>query len=289
MTEKEYLIALSTFTGFGPVRLKLLLSYFKKPSKIWNSSTGTLTEIGLSTRSIESFVRHRNNFDARAYFKKLKNLSIKALTIFDNGYPRNLKEISDAPFVLYVRGKLIRSDEKSVAIVGTRTMTNYGREAAQKFAKGLAKLGVTVISGLALGVDAEAQRAAFKAGGRTIAVLASGLDIISPLANKNLALEFIKSHGALVSEYPLGHIPFKSDFAVRNRLISGLSKGVIVIEGRIKSGTFYTVNAAANQGRPVLAVPGPITSPTSEAPNYLIQNGARLITSVSDVIDELHI
>jgi len=288
MTDKEYLVALSTFTPLGPVRLKLLLSYFKKAGKVWNVRHSDLLNVGIGTKTAENFIRHRDSFDIGAYFKKLEKLSIKTLTLNDPDYPVNLKEITDAPYVLYVRGKLVKSDARAVAIVGTRTMTGYGREVTQKFSSDLANYGITIVSGLALGVDAEAQRSALRAGGRTIAVLASGLDIISPLTNQALALEFIKNHGALVSEYPLGHVPFKSDFAIRNRLISGLSKAVIVIEGRIKSGTFYTVNAAAAQGRTVFAVPGQITSSTAEAPNYLIQNGAKLITKTADIMEELH-
>lgn len=288
MSDKEYLIALSTFTSFGPVRTALLIKYFKTAKKIWEVSQNELLKVGLGIKTVENFIEHRNNFDIYKYLAKLKSLSINVLTLFDDNYPENLKEISDAPYVLYVRGKLTKEDSRAVAIVGTRMMTSYGREVTQKFGGELANFGVTVVSGLALGVDAEAQRAALKANGRTIAVLASGLDIISPYTNKALALEFIKNNGAVVSEYPLGHVPFKSDFAVRNRLISGLSRAVIVIEGRIKSGTFYTVNAAANQGRPVFAVPGPITSPASEAPNYLIQNGAKLVTTSRDVMEELN-
>ncbi len=288
MTEHDYLVALSTFISFGPQRLKLLISYFKKAENIWLASKDQLVEVGLHAKTVTNFIAHRQNFDLEGYFKKLESLSIKTYTLFDDDYPLNLKEISDAPYVLYVRGNLQKSDFRAVAIVGTRMMTSYGREVTNKFATQLANFGITVISGLALGVDAEAQRSALNAGGRTIAVLASGLDIISPYANKALALEFIKKNGAVVSEYPLGHMPFKANFAVRNRLISGLSKAVIVTEARIKSGTFYTVDAAANQGRPVFAVPGPITSPASEAPNYLIQNGAKLITKISDVMDELN-
>lgn len=289
MTEKEYLIALSTFPLLGPVRLKLLISYFKKAGKIWNAKKEELSKTGLSVKTVEKFIEHREKFDIGKYLKRLSGLSIGTVTIFEKNYPQNLKEISDAPFVLYVKGKLKSSDSNAVAIVGTRMMTGYGREVTQKFATELANYGVTIVSGLALGVDGTAQRSALDAGGRTIAVLASGLDIISPYSNKALALEFIKKNGAIVSEYPLGHVPFKSDFAVRNRLISGLSKAVLVIEGRIQSGTFYTVNAAANQGRPVFAVPGPVTSPASEGPNYLIQNGAKLTTSSKEIMEELHL
>lgn len=288
MTEREYLIALSTFTPFGPVRTSLLIKYFKTAKNIWTAKDSSLQEIGLGDKNIRNFIDHRNKFDIKAYFKRLDELAIDVVTIFEDGYPSNLKEISDPPFVLYIRGKLEKTDSRAVAVVGTRMMTNYGKDATEKISTELANFDVTIVSGLALGVDAVAQKSAISAGGRTIAVLASGLDIITPLTNKSLALELIKGNGAIVSEYPLGHIPFKNDFAVRNRLISGLSKAVVVVEGRIKSGTFYTVDAAANQGRPVFAVPGPITSVTSEGPNYLIQSGAKLITSARDVMEELN-
>jgi len=263
MTEDEYLAATCAFTHFGQARVKLLLSFFGSARKIWSGSEKELIEIGLSHALVNKFLKHRNFFNPEKYFANLKSLGIKFVKISDDDYPQNLKEIPDAPVILYVRGSLKSFDSNSIAIVGSRTMTTYGREVTDKFGTELANFGITVISGLALGVDAEAQKSAFLAGGRTIAVLASGLDIISPLTNKNLALEIIKKgKGAVVSEYPLGYMPFKTNFAVRNRLIAGLSKAVIVVEGRKKSGTFYTVNAALSQGKQVFAVPGPITSPT---------------------------
>ena len=287
MTEDQYLTAIYSFNYFGPARVNLLLSYFKKAKNIWLATNADLNEINIPEKKIMEFEEYRRKFDIEDYFERLDKLQIKVLTILDKDYPSNLKEISDAPSVLYIRGNLKKSDTNSVAIVGSRMMTSYGREVAGKFAAELANFGITIISGLALGVDAEAQRAALSVGGRTVAVLASGLDIISPLTNKSLALEFMKGNGAIVSEYPLGHEPMPYDFPVRDRLISGLAKAVVVIEGRMRSGTFYTVKAAADQGRPVFAVPGPITSPASEAPNYLIQNGAKLITTAKDVMDEL--
>ena len=289
MPDRDCLIALSTFGLFGPMRTKLLLSYFKSAKKIWAASRKELLETGLKEEIVQRFIDHRLSFNIEKYMKNLDREKVSAVTINDNDYPENLKDLDGMPYVLYIKGTLKKSDSRSVAIVGTRMMTSYGREVAQKFAGELATLGITIISGLALGIDAEAQRAAIAAGGRTIAVLASGLDIISPLTNKALALEFIKSQGAVVSEYPLNHQPFPSDFPVRDRLISAMAKAVIVIEGRMKSGTFYTVKAALEQGRPVFAVPGPITSPASEGPNYLIQNGAKLLTSAKDVLDELHL
>ena len=289
MKEKEYLTAVCAFEPFGPARIKLLLSYFKSAKNIWQVTRSDLVKVGLKKDSVEKFLSFRKEFDIPDYTEKLKKLSIHVVTVLDKDYPQNLKGLTDCPPVLYFRGEIKKSDSQAVAIVGTRMMTSYGKEIAGKFASELSNYGVTIISGLALGVDAEAQRAALSAGGRTIGVLASGLDIITPTTNKSLAMEIIKGSGAIVSEYPIGHIPMPFDFPVRDRLISGLAKAVIVVEGRMKSGTFYTVKAAADQGRPVFAVPGPITSPASEAPNYLIQNGVKLITKTKDVLEELHL
>lgn len=290
MTEKEYLAILSAFTPIGPMRIRLLYSYFKTAKKIWEASKSELLEVGLSENLSTKFIEHKNSFDPQKYFDKLKSFGVSFVTIFEKEYPKNLKEIDDAPYILYVRGNLKSSDSNSVAIVGTRMMTSYGCEIARKFASGLGDIGITVVSGLALGVDAEAQRSALNAGGRTIAVLASGLDIISPITNRQIALEIIaKKSGAVISEYPLGYTPHPYDFPVRDRLVSAMAKAIIVIEGRMKSGTFYTVKAALDQGKTVFAVPGQINSPTSEGPNYLIQNGAKLITSIKDVLDELHL
>ena len=289
MLENQYLVALSAFSYFGPERIALMLKYFKSAKEIWSAKNSEFVKIGINTQKILEFDNFRKNFDIDKYFKNLQKFGVCALTINDPNYPENLIGLKGMPHVLYVRGEYLQSDSVSVAIVGTRAMTSYGREMSSRLASEFASFGITVVSGLALGIDAEAQRSALKAGGRTIAVLASGLDIISPYSNKALALELIKGNGALVSEYPLGHVPFRSDFALRNRLISAISQAVVVVEGRMKSGTFYTVNAAADQGRPVFAVPGQATSPASEAPNYLIQNGAKLITSAKDVIDELNL
>lgn len=286
-SESQYLTAVYSFSYFGPARTNLLLSYFKSAKNIWLTTRGALIKTGLKEEAVERFLKYRETFDMSEYFKKLKALNIHTSTTFDNDYPENLKGLSDSPCVLYIRGELKHLDSQAVAIVGTRMMTSYGREVAEKFATQLANYGVTVVSGLALGIDATAQKAAYLEGGRTIGILASGLDIISPISNRSLALEFIKASGALVSEYPLGHEPKAFEFPVRDRLIAAFAKAVIVVEGRMKSGTFYTVKAAADYGRPVFAVPGPITSPSSEGPNYLIKNGARPITSIKDIIEEL--
>ncbi len=289
MTEKQYLIAISAFVPFGPARISLLLKYFGSVKKAWAVNSRKLLSLGLSEKSVDSFIKHRNSFDETKYFDKLKRLKIETITIFDKNYPSQLKEIQSAPTVIYLKGKIEKTDKNSVAIVGTRKMSSYGKEVAEKFSSELASLGLTIISGLARGIDTVAHNSAIKAGGRTIAVLGCGLDSVYPPENSRLANEIIKCGSAIISEYPLGYPALPINFAARNRIISGLSKAVLVVEGRNKSGTLLTANHAAEQGREVFAVPGAITSPLSEAPLYLLKNGAKIATEVADILTELDI
>lgn len=285
--EKKYLLALYSFSYFGPARTKLLIDYFGDSEKAWKATKKQLLEIGMKEEAVNRFIKYRDVFDFDGYFKKLERLGIKFVTIGARDYPSNLAEIEDAPPVLYYTGVLKKSDNLAVAIVGTRKLTSYGREATQIFSRGLSNYGIAIVSGLAFGIDAIAHKEVVEAGGRGIAVLASGLDIITPSSNTYLAEKLLESGGAIVSEYPLGHIPQKYDFPQRNRIISGLSKAVIVIEGARQSGTLLTASHAAEQGRTVFAVPGQITSAMSEAPHFLIANGAKIAFSVGDVITEL--
>lgn len=289
MIEREFLAAIYSFKYFGPVRTKLLLSYFGSAEDIWHKDKKALLEVGLKEKVVEEFLDYRKKFSESNYFERLKRQFIKFVTISEDNYPENLIGIEGAPMVLYYIGSLHRSDRNAVAIVGSRKMSSYGREVTEKFAGELASVGVVIVSGLALGVDAIAHKACIEAGGRGIVVLASGLDTISPFTNKWIAVKIVKMGGSIVSEYPLGQPPFRTSFPSRNRIISGLSKAVIVIEGLKKSGTLLTASAAAEQGRPVFAVPGQITSPLSGAPHYLIQNGAKMATSARDILDELNI
>jgi DNA processing protein len=286
MTEKDYLIALSAFVPFGPVRLSLLLSYFKTAKKVWSLSLSDLAEVGIKERLALEFISFRDNFNIEAYLERLKKFGIDCVIKGEGNYPKNLAEIDSAPLVLYVKGTLKPSDKESVAIVGSRKMTSYGREVAEKFAYELSQAGVTIISGLARGIDTVAHKSALEGGGRTIAVVGSGLNRIYPPENTNLALSIAKN-GALISEYPLDYPALRLNFAARNRIISGLSKIVLVVEGAEKSGTLLTASHAAEQGRTVFAVPGQITSPLSFAPHFLIQNGARIAFSPRDIISEL--
>lgn len=287
--EREYSAAIYAYIPFGPVRTKLLISYFKSAQKVWKSSAGELMELGLNRKIVSGFVYHRENFNFDKYFGLLKKLSIDFVTIKDKKYPKNLKRVDNAPYVLYLKGKFWKEDENIVAIVGSRKMTSYGREIAEMLSTDLSNFGVTTVSGLARGIDTIVHSATINSGGRTIAVLGCGLDIVYPPENYKLARNIIEKGGVIVSEYPLGHPPLRINFANRNRIISGLSRAVVVIEGAKKSGTLLTASHAAEQGVQVFAVPGQITSPLSYAPHFLIKNGANILFSAQDVIEELNL
>lgn len=289
MNEKEFLASLYSFLPFGPIRTKLLLSYFGSSRKVWMASKNKLIEVGLSPQTVQNFEVFRNKFDFQNYFRKVRSLGVKMVTFEDSDYPWNLKELENAPLVLYVRGNLPDLVGRTIAIVGSRKMTSYGKEVAYKLASELASVGVVIVSGLAFGIDSVSHQGALEAGGLTVAVLASGVDIITPSSNNFLARKILAGKGAIVSEYPLGTKPLKTFFPNRNRIIAGMSNGVVVVEGVQKSGTYHTVNAALEYGRQVFAVPGPIYSPSSEFPNFLIKNGAKMATSSKDILEELHL
>jgi len=287
VTESEYLTAICAFTYFGPARVRLLTSYFKSPKKVWESSLGELIQVGLPEKKIIEFLNFRKNFDIKSYFERLTKLNIKVTTFLDNRFPEIFKILDGAPAVLYYRGSLNGLKTNSVAIVGTRKMTSYGKEVTEKFSSELSSFGVTIISGLARGVDTTAHKASLLAGGITIAVLGNGLDSVYPPENKNLAEEIVQRGGAVISEYPLGYPILPANFAIRNRIVSGLATCVLVIEGAEKSGTLLTASHAAEQGKTVFAVPGPIASPFSKAPFFLLRNGAMMATETRDILDEL--
>jgi len=287
MTDSQYLTAIYAFNYFGPARIKLLLSYFKSANKIWKSSKEKLIEIGLPQKKVIEFDDFRKSFDIEEYFDRLRNLKIEVVTILDKEYPRSLKGLSGAPSVLYYKGDLTCLKSDCVAIVGSRQMTSYGREVTEKFSGELSDFGVTIISGLARGVDTFAHRACLAAGGKTAAVLGNGLDTIYPSENTGLSQAILKAKGVIISEYPLGYPALPENFAARNRIVSGLSSAVIVIEGAEKSGTLLTATHAAEQGKTVFAVPGQITSPLSKAPLFLLKNGAKIATETKDILDEL--
>jgi DNA processing protein len=284
--QKAFWVGLSLVPGIGPAKFRRLIDGLGSPEAAWKARPAHLAEAGLDRRTIESLVATRSKIDLDREMQKLNQLSVKLLTLQEEGYPERLRNIADPPPILYLLGELLPEDDICVAIVGTRRATAYGRQAAERFAQGLAENKLTVTSGLARGIDTFAHRAALDAGGRTLAVLGSGLDIIYPGENRRLAAE-IAEQGALISEFPLGTKPDAVNFPRRNRIISGLSAATIVVEAGDTSGALITAEFALEQGRDVFAVPGNIFSPASRGPNSLIADGARPVCEVRDILEGL--
>ena len=274
--------------GIGAVRLQALINHFGSAADAWQGSSDQLLAAGLGAKVIERLIEARKTIDLDQLWDKIAEQGIQIITWDDELYPPRLKEIQQPPPVLYVRGELLPEDHFAVAIVGTRRVTSYGRQVAEELAAFLAANGVTVVSGLAHGVDAVAHSAALKAGGRTIAVLGSGVDRIYPPENRALA-EQMMTRGALVSDYPVGTAPEAANFPPRNRIISGLSLAVIVVEAGETSGALITAGFAAEQGREVFAVPGSILAPQSKGANRLIQNGALPLLTPADLMQALNL
>ncbi len=288
MDDRAYLIAFNHVNGIGPARLTALLETCGSIAAAWKAPTKSLQAAGLDRRSIENLKAVRQRLDPQAELEKVISRGYRVFGWDDDGYPANLRQIPQAPPLLYMRGQLEQQDELAVAIVGTRRVSPYGREVAGELGANLARHGVTVVSGLALGVDTIAHQSALDAGGRTIAVLGSSVDHIYPARNRRLAMQIIEQ-GALISEYALGTRPEAKNFPPRNRIISGLSLAVIVVEAAKRSGALITASFAAEQSRDVFAVPGSILSPGSDGCNRLIQDGAFPITSVSDLLERLQL
>lgn len=284
--EKAYWVAFNRVSGIGPARLAALLEVCGSVEAAWKAPIQQLKAAGLDRRTLENLLSLRRSLDLAAEWQRLEQLAITVLTWEDPEYPDNLREVPHPPPVLYVRGELIPQDRCAVAVVGTRQASVYGREVARRVATDLAKNGVTVVSGLALGVDAIAHTAALEAGGRTLAVLGSGVDQIYPAQNRKIA-SAMAQQGAILSEYPLGTKPEASNFPPRNRVISGLSLCVVVVEAGERSGALITAKFAAEQGRDVFAVPGSILHPGSVGCNQLIQEGASPLLSVDDLLRQL--
>jgi DNA processing protein len=281
-----YWIGFNRVRGIGPARLRALLDYFSTIERAWHAPADALHEAGLDRRSLANLVQARKELDLSEELARIRRVGVEVLTWDDARYPERLEAINDPPPVLYVRGELLPADDWAVAMVGTRLATVYGKEAARRLGTDLARSGVTVISGLARGIDATAHQAALEAGGRTIAVLGSGLDVIYPWEHQRLAGQIVE-HGALISEYALGTQPDAGNFPPRNRIISGLSRGVVVIEAGERSGALITAAFAAEQGRDVFAVPGSIFQRSSHGTNRLIRDGAKPVLSSADILQEL--
>ncbi|MCH7653427.1 MAG: DNA-protecting protein DprA [Chloroflexi bacterium] len=287
--ELKYWVAFSRIPGIGRVRFKLLESFFGSLREAWEAHAGPLKAAGLDSRTIGSITSRRPKVDPDEELSRIVESDIQALTWHDDAFPSRLKEIYDVPPVLYVKGSLLSEDERSVAVVGTRRPTAYGRQVAHRLTYDIANAGVTIVSGLARGIDAIAHKAALDAGHRTIAVMGSGIDVIYPREHDLLA-EQIVERGALVSEHPMGTRPDSKNFPRRNRILSGMTLGTVVIEAGETSGALITARHSNDENREVFAVPGNIFSPGSSGTNRLIKDGsAKLVSNFTDVLEELNL
>ncbi len=260
MKNIQYLLALHSIDGLGSVRLKAILDNFKDPKLGWEANGDELRKIGIPRNTIEILIETRRNFNPEKYMEDIQKSGIKWITIYDESYPKLLKEIYDPPVILYYRGNLDCLNKKCLAVVGTRKMTGYGKAVCEQFVKSLVAFHITIVSGLARGIDSKAHETAVFNQGQTVAVLGGGLNKIYPPENISLAKSIIESLGALISEFPPDYPSLPGNFPSRNRIISGLSLGVLVVEAAEDSGSLITARFALEQGRDVFAIPGPVTS-----------------------------
>ncbi len=288
LSERQALIALNMTQGMGAVTARNMIEFFGSAAEIFRASTADLARVrGIGTAKADSFAAAFAEVDPAAEEERARRSSASIIVWGDPDYPATLAKIYDPPLALYVCGSRKAFTLTGVAIVGTRNATRYGCETAFRFGYQLASSGYSIISGMARGIDTEGHRGAVEAHGVTIAVLGGALDRFYPNENRALAHRVIDEGGAVISEYPFGRAPDRQTFPMRNRIVSGLSAGVLVIEAAMASGTLITVDQALEQGRAVMAVPGRIDSPTSQGCHKLIRNGARLVTCPEDVADEL--
>lgn len=288
MSDTQYWLGFHLVPGIGATRLARLTEHFGSLAAAWTASYNDLRSGGLNDRAAQALIKTRQRISLDDEMERIEKAGVRVFTLADDAYPRLLREIPSPPLVLYVKGEIGPEDEHGVGVVGTRRATSYGREMAQRLSSDLARAGVTITSGLARGIDGVAHEAALAAGGRTIAVLGSGLDMIYPPEHRKLAQQ-IAEQGAMVSEFALGTRPDAANFPVRNRIISGLSLGIVVIEAPMKSGALITSNFAADQGRTVFAVPGSALSPSSAGALQLLRDGACIAANADDILSELNL
>jgi DNA processing protein len=291
-SDLKYWLGLSLFQKFGPTRFAKMRHYFPSLKEAFLADSHDLIKAGIEEQIALEFITKRQEIDLDQEMEKLARENIQLVTINDEDYPALLKEIYQAPPLLYYKGTLkAESDHFAVSVVGTRKISSYGQQVTPEIVRELVGSGVTIVSGLAVGVDALAHETTIEAGGRTIAVLGSGLDSqnIYPSANRYLSQKIIEGGGLLLSEYPCGTLPLKHHFPYRNRLISGLSLGTLVIEAPENSGALLTARYALDQNREVFAVPGNIYAENSSGPLNLIKMGARPVTTAQDILDTLHL
>jgi len=286
--DTRYWLALHHSEGISPSKLYPLVARFGSAERAWNAPLHALREAGINEASVAKFQAYRDKTNPDTLLNTLHQHGAHLLTITDAEYPPLLRKIVNAPPLLYIKGRLQESDQLALAVVGTRNASQYGRDASFQLSQSLAQHGVTIISGLAQGVDLNAHRGALQAKGRTIAILGCGIDRIYPTEHTAFAKEIVQN-GALISEFRLGTPPHRNNFPQRNRIISGMALGVLVIEAPEGSGALITANTALEQGRDVYAVPSGIFSPKGAGTNKLIQDGAKPIMKVEDILNELNI
>ena len=287
--ERKHWVAFTRIPRIGRARIKLMEEHFGTLAAAWRAGLSELKAAGLDSRTAQLVATRKLSIDPDAEMSNMADRSVRAITWHDPEYSPRLKEIYDLPPVLFVRGELSAEDERSVAVVGTRKPTAYGRESAYQLSYEMARAGVTIVSGLARGIDSIAHRAALEAGQRTLAVLGSGVDVIYPREHTQLAAEILQN-GALISEHPLGTRPNAQNFPRRNRIMSGMTLGTVIVEAGDRSGALLTANHALEQNREVFAVPGNIFSPSSLGTNRLIRDSAaKLVFDYTDVLEELNL
>ena len=285
--DTRFLVGLSLLPGIGPARFNKILSHFGEPERAWRASERELLQLGVDAKFMPQLLERRRALSLDREMEKIERLGVCVLSLDDPGYPAQLREVFNAPPLLYIKGEITRADDQSIGVVGTRSPTVYGKELTARIVPELVGAGLTIVSGLARGIDSVAHHAALQAGGRTIAVLGCGIDVVYPAENRNLYAR-IANQGAVVTDYPLGTKPDAYNFPARNRIISGLSLGTAVMEAQGGSGALITADYALEQNREVFAFPGRATDRGSSGCNRLIKEGrAKLVTSTQDILDEL--
>lgn len=287
MNNIPYLLALHSIDGLGPIRLKRVLDYFKDPKLAWEADINEIQGLGIPHNVVELLSEVRKKLDPDLYSQTIQNAGIKWLTVYEDSYPKVLKQIYDPPTVLYYKGEILPGDEKAIAVVGTRKITGYGRIVTEKFTKNLVMAGFTIVSGLARGVDTAAHRQTVESGGRTLAILGGGLNRVFPPENTGLAEKIVSGFGAVISEFSPESPSLPGNFPARNRIIAGLSQAILVTEAALDSGSLITARLGVEQGKEVFAVPGPVTSDLTRGPINLIRTGAKVVFEAKDILDEL--
>ncbi len=286
----KYLNAINKINGIGSHKLSLLLNYFISSEAIWKADLTHLKKSGIGEKTAQKMFLAKKDINLDLEWEKLKKNHIHLISLEDPQYPTLLKESFRPPFLLYYKGHLTNLEKPAIAIVGARKCTPYGSQVARKLAQELAQSGITVVSGMALGIDSFAHSGALEGQGKTIAVLGNGLDDanIVPRSNFNLSRQIMEK-GVLISEYPPGTSASPLTFPARNRIIAGLTQGTVVVEAEAKSGALITARMALENNREVFSIPGSIFSPQSLGTNNLIQQGAKLVTSLKDILEELNL